>query len=88
MGEVKALRSVSILQLQQISDHLAEIACPYPSDERPVFFGHYWLSGELKPFSTNVACLDYSVAKDGHLCAYQWCGEQKLEPAWIVTVGG
>jgi hypothetical protein len=25
-----------------------------------------------------VACLDYSVAKGGFLCAYRWNGEQKL----------
>ncbi|MDA1055798.1 MAG: metallophosphoesterase [Planctomycetota bacterium] len=68
--------------------HVAEIACPYSSDERPVFFGHYWLSGEPKPLASNIACLDYSVAKDGHLCAYRWSGEQKLEPAKFVTVAG
>ena len=71
-----------------LPDHVAEIACPYPSDERPVFFGHYWLSGEPKPLAPNVACLDYSVAKDGHLCAYQWSGEQMLSPAKFVAVAG
>ena len=37
---------------------------------KPVFFGHYWLSGE--PIVTNpiAVCLDYSVARGGHLVAF------------------
>jgi hypothetical protein len=50
----------------------------YPVTEPPVFIGHYWLS-RVTPeiLAPNVACLDYSVARDGFLCAYQWDGEQK-----------
>ncbi|MDR1758893.1 MAG: metallophosphoesterase, partial [Fibrobacter sp.] len=33
----------------------------YGENERPVFFGHYWLSGEPKFFKDNVCCLDYSI---------------------------
>lgn len=52
---------------------------PYPPQERPVFFGHYWLSAERpSPLAGNVACLDYSVAKAGLLCAYRWSGEPRL----------
>jgi hypothetical protein len=44
-----------------------------------VFFGYYWLSGSRPEFlADNVACVDYSVAKGGFLCAYRWHGEQKL----------
>ena len=50
----------------------------YPIDEKPVFFGHYWMKGEPAPLAGNVACLDYSVAKDGKLVAYRWQGEQTL----------
>lgn len=48
----------------------------YPKTEPPVFVGHYWLSSVTPELlAPNVACLDYSVAKDGFLCAYQWDGE-------------
>jgi hypothetical protein len=51
----------------------------YSESEPPVFVGHYWLSSVTPEIlAPNVACLDYSVAKDGFLCAYQWAGEQKL----------
>ena len=53
---------------------------PYYNDSQPpCFVGHYWLQGEPTPLSSNVACLDYSVAKeDGKLVAYRWNGEQIL----------
>lgn len=44
----------------------------YSATEPPVFFGHYWLQGDPGPFAPNVACVDYSVANKGKLCAYQW----------------
>ena len=72
----------------RLPDHVAEIACPYSRDDCPVFFGHYWLLGEPQPLASNVACLDYSVARNGHLCAYRWSGEKTLSPANFVTVPG
>lgn len=52
----------------------------YAGDARPCFIGHYWLNGEPAPLSSNVACVDYSVAnKQGKLVAYRWDGEQKLD---------
>jgi hypothetical protein len=51
----------------------------YGAGEKPVFIGHYWWDGEPERLSDNVACLDYSVAKDGgKLVAYRWSGESKL----------
>ena len=38
-------------------------------DEKPVFFGHYWLKGKPSTTNSNAICLDYSVAKDGILVA-------------------
>ncbi|AWI81775.1 metallophosphoesterase [Parazoarcus communis] len=46
--------------------------------QRPVFFGHYWMSGHPSIQSTLAACTDFSVAKQGKLVAYRWNGEQKL----------
>jgi hypothetical protein len=37
----------------------------------PVVFGHYWLQGEPILTDRRRLCLDYSVAKGGHLAAYQ-----------------
>ena len=52
---------------------------PYAETAQPVFLGHYWLNDERpKLLATNVACLDYSVAKAGYLCGYRWQGEQQL----------
>ncbi len=44
----------------------------YEPEEPPVFFGHYWLTGEPAPIADNLACLDYSAGKGGELVAYQW----------------
>jgi hypothetical protein len=62
-------------------------AAPYPAAAKPVFVGHYWLSA-LRPElrAENVACLDYSVAKGGFLCAYRWNGEQKLSNGNFVWI--
>jgi hypothetical protein len=50
----------------------------YDPAAKPCFIGHYWLSGKPCPLSDNVACLDYSVAKQGKLVAYRWSGEASL----------
>jgi hypothetical protein len=54
----------------------------YSPDEKPVFFGHYWLqmAQDTGPQvqSHNVCCLDYSVAKNGYLVCYRYDGETKL----------
>lgn len=52
----------------------------YPHTDKPIFFGHYWLSDkEPTMLSENCACLDYSIARGGKLVAYQWRGEKKLK---------
>jgi hypothetical protein len=59
----------------------------YPTTAKPVFIGHYWLSAHRpEVLAEHVACLDFSVAKGGFLCAYRWQGEQKLRNdhfAWL-----
>jgi hypothetical protein len=63
-------------------------AVPYPKTAKPVFVGHYWLSAKRPELlAENVACLDYSVAKGGLLCAYRWHGEQTLSNENFVWVG-
>jgi len=58
----------------------------YTSNEKPVFFGHYWLKGTPSLFKENVCCLDYSVAKEGHLVAYRFDNEQILDSSKLVFV--
>jgi len=59
----------------------------YPAEDPPVFFGHYWLQSEKPaPLAANVACVDYSVARGGHLAAYRFNGEPTLSADRFVTV--
>ena len=64
-------------------DHLIE----YSHEEPPVFLGHYWMEGEPKPLAPNIACMDYSVARQGgKLAAYRWDGERELSRDKFVLV--
>ena len=44
----------------------------YPTDAKPVFFGHYWMLGEPELQSVNALCLDYSAGTDGPLVTYSY----------------
>lgn len=80
-----ALPLVDTLPADPIPEHA--FAAPYAEDERPVFVGHYWLrSYPPKPLTNNIACLDYSIAKDGWMCAYQFDGASPLTADRIVSV--
>lgn len=58
----------------------AGVATPC-DDDRPVFFGHYWLTGAPRPLTPRAACLDYSAGRGGPLVAYRWDGEPVLDAA-------
>lgn len=73
----------------ELEQSVIDSAAPYPLDAKPVFVGHYWLSANRPAvLAENVACLDFSVAKGGFLCAYRWNGEQKLSNENFVWVQG
>ncbi len=55
--------------------------------ETPVFVGHYWLTGNPEPLAPRIACLDYSVARGGLLCAYRYDGKLPLRADHFVCVG-
>lgn len=55
-------------------------------ESTPVLFGHYWLDGEPTIRFSNVACLDFSVARKGYLTAYRWSGERALSNEHLVHV--
>jgi hypothetical protein len=68
-----------------LPDEVIQAAVPYPENGTPVFVGHYWLSGRHPELlRRNIACVDWSVAKGGFLCAYRWDGEQKLDAGKFV----
>ncbi len=46
---------------------------------KPVFVGHYWLTGTPEPLSPQVVCTDYSAASaSGYLTCYQLDNQQPL----------
>jgi hypothetical protein len=51
----------------------------YSKTEKPLFIGHYCLTGECKLQASNVVCLDYSVGNSENQVAYRWNkGERAL----------
>jgi hypothetical protein len=80
-----AMASEPIESDEPLPDEVHEAAVPYPEHAQPVFVGHYWLSGSRPELlRQNVACVDWSVAKGGFLCAYRWDGEQQLDAGKFV----
>lgn len=56
------------------------------SDQKPVFFGHYWLKGPVELQNEYVCCLDYSIGKKDKLAAYRYDGEGSLLPSKSLVV--
>lgn len=76
-------KSISIEPLEILPNRpidLSQLKYPdfYNSDDKKVFFGHYWLKGKPSLYKDNICCLDYSVAKKGKLVAYQFNEESVL----------
>lgn len=80
-----AMPSEPVSSDESIPEEVARAAVPYPHDDKPVFIGHYWMRGERPELlRRNIACVDWSVAKGGFLCAYRWDGERNLDAAKFV----
>ncbi len=84
-------KSLSVIHMESLPEipmdtALLNSCSHYGEHEKPVFFGHYWLSGNPDLFRGNICCLDYSVAKDGPLVAYRFDGEAKLDSKKFVSV--
>jgi hypothetical protein len=72
-------KTIAIHTLDSIPEiALTETETYYLPNDKPVFFGHYWLEGEPKIYQNNICCVDYSVAKDGKLVSYTYNNEEKL----------
>ncbi|MCH4564777.1 metallophosphoesterase [Halomonas sp. EGI 63088] len=66
-------------------DPIPDDVLPGYEADKPLFVGHYWLTGTPEPLTPHIACLDYSIAAghiqgggNGKLCAYRWDGETEL----------
>lgn len=62
---------------------------PYALPKTPpvTFFGHYWLRDKNPaPLTPHHACVDYSIAKGGQLCAYRWDGEKQLSANKFIAI--
>ncbi|PPC74618.1 metallophosphoesterase [Pokkaliibacter plantistimulans] len=90
-------QALTYRQLALISDHkrhlipndpVAPDFLPGYDQCKPVFFGHYWMTGRPVPLNDHIACLDYSVAArhGGKLCAYRWEGEKYLKERNFIWV--
>ncbi|GAB3626942.1 metallophosphoesterase [Pandoraea terrae] len=55
------------------------------SGDKPVFVGHYWMTGSPAIQSPTVACVDYSAGRDGPLVAYRWSCESELSARNFVS---
>jgi hypothetical protein len=74
------------LQYRLLSDSEKRQLLFYSPNEKPLFIGHYWMSGIPAPLGNNIACLDYSAVKYGRLVAYRMDTEDHLQPskfAWV-----
>jgi len=67
-------------------DPLPDHARIAPPTDKPIFFGHYWLTGTPRVLAPHAACLDYSAGTEGALVAYRWDGEARLSDAGFVSV--
>ncbi|BBI66294.1 hypothetical protein PKHYL_04850 [Psychrobacter sp. KH172YL61] len=77
LREVARAPSSALAQIPP--DALAENIDFAIQTHKPVFVGHYWLTGTPEPLSPQVACTDYSAAVDsGYLTCYQLDTEQPL----------
>ncbi|WHT38324.1 metallophosphoesterase [Myroides sp. mNGS23_01] len=78
------LSTVSASVIKHFTDEAVDVQDVnfYTKEAKPVFFGHYWM--KINPnrtpviLTSNTCCLDYSVAKNGHLVCYRYSGEQEL----------
>jgi len=76
--EATTYRDYALVQAKALGDISNEILAEtidnpeYLDQEKPVFFGHYWFSGEPEILKHNVVCLDYSVANKEKLVCYRW----------------
>ena len=81
----------SVLLPSDVADQLPDNPIPRHArleydGEKPLFFGHYWMTGEPQILAPNICCVDYSAAIGDHpLVAYRFDGEKELSPSKFVV---
>jgi len=83
--------SISVVPLENlpkspVNELLQQSIEYYHEDERAVFFGHYWLEGKPTLYRNNICCLDFSVAKHGHLVSYRLDEDFSLDNNKLIYV--
>ncbi|MFN4121743.1 MAG: metallophosphoesterase [Flavobacteriales bacterium] len=58
----------------------------YPEDEKPLFLGHFCITGPHGIMLPNLCIIDLCVIKTGRLAAYRYDGEKSLQSEKIVFV--
>ena len=77
-SDSRAYRDLAMVPESQRAElpeqEVAADTLPEQDGRKPIFIGHYWLTGDPAPLSEQVVCLDYSVAGSGggKLCAYRF----------------
>jgi hypothetical protein len=84
-------RSISVIPLEKLPEDPVQVSELrsldfYQTNDKKVFFGHYWLKGEPSFYKDNICCLDYSVAKEGKLVAYRLNEENLLDGRNLIYV--
>ncbi len=74
---------INVIPDAELPDNL--LKATYPVGGKPVFFGHYWMSGEPELQSVNALCLDYSAGTVGPLVTYRHiAGSQELSLEQVI----
>lgn len=89
--EARTFRQAAIgrpSEIEQLPDGLLPDASRVAYDQKkPLFFGHYWLTGAPQILTPKACCVDYSAARDSEpLVAYRWDGEPDLSNDKLVAV--
>ena len=83
-GDVFASLPEKLMNID-ISELFFDFTDFYYLEDKPVFFGHYWLKPrEFGLTSSNTCCLDFSIVKGGFLASYRFSGESQLNPKNLV----
>ncbi len=90
-GQATTYRELAMIS-EDIRQRLPTASAPidaraHHESSKPIFFGHYWMTGTPVLQTSRAACVDYSAAKDGPLVAYRWDGESELDLANFVSIG-
>lgn len=86
----RSFRDVAIVglrEVQRVPDHpLPQGYVGAPVRDSPVFVGHDWMEGEPVRMAPQLACLDWSAARnDGPLVACRRDGEAETDPQCFVA---